>query len=239
MYILCPQVVLNSTRFSLFHALDSDGRCGPVASGFLSGGIAGFISSPLARWRTIRQAGEPSSGLSARALLVASPFAGAPAWALRNAGHTACIFSFFEATRRRLEASDAMRDKPTSAVHLAASLVAASLSCILMNPLDVYCTRVFHASGGAAGAAAEAKSSIDSAGAGKGPISLRRLLRTSLRGLSANLLRTVPHTVLTFLCIDVFRRYCANLSMPPAPSAPTMLRQRLYVEASADRERAP
>lgn len=82
-------VVLNAARFSLFHAFnDADGRAGPVASGLLAGGIAGFLSSPLARWRTLRQAGT-SLNMSA---VMAKPFACAPAWALRNAGHTACIF---------------------------------------------------------------------------------------------------------------------------------------------------
>ena len=79
------------------------GRTGAVASGLLSGGIAGFVAAPLARWRTLLQAGKRGELVSHH---MSRPFAGAPAWALRNAGHTACIFHLVGATRR----TDAFRD---------------------------------------------------------------------------------------------------------------------------------
>ena len=130
-------VVLNSARFSLFHATVDKTQANPMIAGFFSGGIAGFVSSPLARWRTLLQSG--FSAQSARSLTRTQPFAGAPAWALRNAGHTACIFSFFEVARVRIEdartSSDRLRDLvPPTCVHLAASLVAATASCFPDEP---------------------------------------------------------------------------------------------------------
>ena len=185
-------IVLNSTRFSLYCALHdeeskiSSSLLGPVASGVLAGGIAGFISSPLARWRTLRQAGDSLS--SARSFLLDRPFEGAVPWAARNAGHTACIFPLFAIASKRLDASWA--DAPQTVRHLVASLFAASVSCMLMNPLDVYCTRLYH--GGSQLSAAYRSSLIGS-------------LLAGYRGLSANLLRTVPHTVLTFVLLERWR----------------------------------
>ena len=187
-------VVLNSTRFSLFRALHGDGsdqslvHCGPIASGLFAGAVSGFLSSPLARLRTLRQAGDSVS--SAKALMQ-RPFEGAAPWAARNAGHTACIFTLFAAASQRLDVSWA--DAPSSARHLISSLFAASVSCVLMNPLDVYCTRLYHSGSVGADSAAAYRSSL-----------LGSLL-AGYRGLSANLMRTVPHTVLTFVLLERWR----------------------------------
>ena len=214
-------VALNSTRFSLFRALEDQGL-GPMAGGFAAGGVAGFLSSPLARWRTLRQAGLHSSILPASAML-ANPFAGATAWALRNAGHTACIFSFFEAARTRLARSDSpLHGKPGVMIHLAASLAAASASCLLMNPLDVYATRVFHASGGGGSGSLRA--------APPGP-SLQAAVSAGYHGLSANLLRTVPHTVLTFVFIEQLRQRLPAALDIEMPKRRASLPQSFYVEA--------
>ena len=87
-------VVLNATRFSLFRAVEADDRVGPLTNGLFAGGVAGLIASPFARWRTILQAGDGTTR-SSLGELMARPFAGAPAWALRNAGHTAFIFHLY------------------------------------------------------------------------------------------------------------------------------------------------
>ena len=179
-------VVLNSTRFSLFYAVDD--RLGPIAGGLLAGGVAGFISSPFARWRTLRQAGESSASLMTR------PFAGALPWAFRNAGHTACIFYLFAATSKALEERSASAQLPPTLRHLAGSLVAATTSCFLMNPLDVYCTRQYAATGSGAIAPPAAPARVASS-----------LLASGYAGLGANMLRTVPHTVLTFVLVGALR----------------------------------
>lgn len=201
-------IVLNSTRFSLFCAVED--RVGPAAGGLMAGGIAGFLSSPLALWRTLRQAGAVST---AESVVQARPFAGALPWALRNAGHTACIFELFARTSRALEDSAAPLS-PTLR-HLAASLVAATTSCFLMNPLDVYCTRRFHDSlhtppvvGSGSGtviAGPAFRPSVPIGTAAAGTPSLRCLFAAGYRGLGANLLRTVPHTVLTFVFVGWMR----------------------------------
>lgn len=92
--------------------------------------------------------------------------------------------------------------------HLAASLGAACASCFLMNPLDVYCTRLFHSS---------ATPSAPAAGAGAG---LRALFYT---GLGANMLRTVPHTVLTFVIAGALRQRLEQLSESLSAERPPAL----------------
>jgi hypothetical protein len=240
-------VLLNATRFSLFAAVEEDGRAGPVAGGFMAGGVAGFVSSPLARWRTLRQAGG-SGASSSLSLLMARPFAGAPAWALRNAGHTACIFHLFGATSRVLERSSPAL--PPTLQHLAASLFAASVSCFLMNPLDVYCTRTFHSSlepvdaplRAVPATPANGRTFAAAAAAGyKGlsanvrvawtrceptrhfahelcdaPRALAPSARLTCIRSRAQLLRTVPHTVLTFVILEALRARAAEPSLTPA-----------------------
>jgi len=179
-----------------------------VAGGFMAGGVAGFVSSPLARWRTLRQAGG-SGASSSLSLLMARPFAGAPAWALRNAGHTACIFHLFGATSRVLERSSPAL--PPTLQHLAASLFAASVSCFLMNPLDVYCTRTFHSSLEPVDAPLRAVPATPANGR-----TFAAAAAAGYKGLSANLLRTVPHTVLTFVILEALRARAAEPSLTPA-----------------------
>lgn len=202
-------VVLNSTRFSLFDALESDGRVGTATSGLLAGGVAGFLSAPLARWRTLLQAGESAASVRAR---MTQPFAGSGAWALRNAGHTACIFHLFRTAQDALE--QAHPPVPSTLLHLAASLCAASVSCLVMNPLDVYCTRIFHS--------AQATTTPASLSAPPPAASVGAAVRAGYHGLSANLLRTVPHTVLTFVVIEALRSRPTqerSLSLPALPGS--------------------
>lgn len=183
-------IALNATRFSLFRLASSNDHVslGPVGSGLFAGGVAGFLSSPLARLRTLLQAGRPSSE-SLRAL-ACRPFAGAPVWALRNAGHTAAIFSLYEASYQKLLSSGGA---PSSLTHLASALFAASVSCFVMNPLDVLSTRIFTAN-----PAHTARPSLSA---------VPTFVRTAYRGLGANLLRTVPHTVLTFVFVESLRSH--------------------------------
>lgn len=231
-------VALNATRFALFHELLERREVNPMVAGFLSGGLAGFLSSPLAQWRTLLQAGVAAT--RARQIVVSKPFAGAPAWALRNAGHTACIFSLFDVARLRLDSAcdDADRSCNESLVHLASSLLAATGSCVLMNPLDVYCTRRYHASqppsspgvgGNAAAAGAAGMEDI-----------IRCRMRAGYRGLSANLLRTVPHTCITFVVAGALRSQSKKVSSTSGHAMPTSESQsRKPIVSSSDVTRGP
>ena len=49
-WAMAYNVVLNSLRFPLFKVLTEDAGAPAVASGFVSGLVAGFASSPLASW---------------------------------------------------------------------------------------------------------------------------------------------------------------------------------------------
>ena len=217
-------VVLNATRFSLFRAVEADDRVGPLTNGLFAGGVAGLIASPFARWRTILQAGDGTTR-SSMSELMARPFAGAPAWALRNAGHTAFIFHLYTEASIYLEYLCSSRmncHMPPTLLHLASSLFAASVSCVLMNPLDVYCTRVFHSSQPVLLGASGGSMSVGSVGAPSSPpvtfaasssaitggatTSFRAAITAGYAGLTANLLRTVPHTVLTFTIVEWLRR---------------------------------
>ena len=63
--------------------------------------------------------------------------AGAPAWALRNAGHTAFIFHLYTEASIYLEDLCSSRmncHMPPTLLHLASSLFAASVSCVLDEP---------------------------------------------------------------------------------------------------------
>jgi len=220
-------VTLNSARFALFHALHSseDGMLHdrPISSGLAAGGIAGFLSSPLARLRTLQQAGGHTTASAVRAL-AAAPFEGATLWSLRNAGHTACIFCLYQTSVTHLESAQ-VSGSP-SVLHLAASLFAASVSCVLMNPLDVLATRAFHTpalprpiiTGGSLGSPSGAASGS------------RALLATAYRGLGVNLLRTVPHTVLTFVFLEALRGkspLLPTLRLPAVDSCVDSARARL------------
>ena len=204
-------VILNGTRFSLFHALDSeggilDGR--PMSSGLLAGSIAGLLASPLARLRTIQQAGTVRTATCALRELAVAPFAGATVWSLRNAGHTATIFALYRMSMEHLETST-MSTSPT-ALHLASSLFAASASCLLMNPLDVLATRAFHTPPKGVRQRSALRSAIPSVlplqtvQPSSAP-TVSAAVATAYRGLGANLLRTVPHTVLTFVFVELLR----------------------------------
>lgn len=190
-------LTLNSTRFALHGGLHGSGALSPVTSGLAAGLVAGFLSSPLARARTLLQAAAPSNAPASLRALASGAFAGAPSWALRNAGHTACIFTVFEHAKRLVEASSP--ELAPAAVHATASLGAATASVLVMNPLDVACARAFATSARrAAGGGASAFECAARLVAAEGPAGL-------YRGLLPNLLRTVPHTVLTFTLVEALR----------------------------------
>ena len=116
------------------------------------------------------------------------PFEGAAPWAARNA---ATPHASSPSSPPRASASTSWADAP-SGRHLISSLFAASVS-VSVNPLDVYCTRLYHSGSVGADSAAAYRSSL-----------LGSLL-AGYRGLSANLMRTVPHTVLTFVLLERWR----------------------------------
>lgn len=232
-------VVMNSTRFALFASLSSN-TDRPLTSGLLAGGVAGLVSSPLARLRTLQQAGDHVFASAARAT-AAAPFSGAGIWSLRNAGHTACIFYLYEAALRRLSVRLDGAGVPPLVLYLSASLCASVTSCLLMNPLDVLATRAFHAPpANAAALAADFHRPTHLNTHVAAPSTLRTparlplnwpLLDTAYRGLGANLIRTVPHTVLTFVFLEALR---GNVLLLPA--RPALMLPRHTTPSSVQRE---
>lgn len=203
---LSHTVMLNALRFSTFECGTNAGL--PAAcSGLLAGFIAGFAASPLARARTLLQSDKTGSRISFQ-MLFTHPFTGARAWGLRNAGHTACIFSLYEWSKGFVGSS-----LPPFAAHLTASLAASCASCLLMNPVDLVCTRLFCSSAivSAAGTASPCTARLEA----PKRISALDCIRSTVavegiggfyNGLSANLMRTVPHTVLTFVFLECLRQ---------------------------------
>lgn len=197
-------VLLNSTRFFLFSELNESGMPAP-ASGVVAGFVSGFISSPLARARTLVQTSRVSGrgGASAAALVFAPrAFQGATIWSLRNAGHTAIIFSLHGALKRRL--GDAAPAASPTALHLVASVHAALVSCVVMNPVDVLATRFYcqpelRAVGSGVSVVASPAEVVWRTVAEEG-------LGGLFRGLSANVLRIVPHTAVTLAVADALRQ---------------------------------
>jgi len=212
-------VAFNGLRFYLFEGMDSLAGLPRPVSGFLSGWVSGYLAAPLAKVRTVQQSGSgpaPSTRLprptkcTVRRSVEAGPpsllgggqlFAGAHTWALRNAGHTAIIFTLYKRTSVWLEQT--LPAAPPSLCKLAASLQAAAVSCVVMNPVDVVSTRLFHqaASPQPAPSLPAYASPLDCA---------RRTLAAEglsglYRGLGANLLRIVPHTVITFALVEAMR----------------------------------
>jgi len=236
-------VVMNSTRFALFASLSSN-TDRPLTSGLLAGGVAGLVSSPLARLRTLQQAGDHMFASAARAT-AAAPFSGAGIWSLRNAGHTACIFYLYEAALRRLSVRLDGAGVPPLVLYLSASLCASVTSCLLMNPLDVLATRAFHAPpANAAALAAGFHTPTHLNTPVAAPSTLRTTLRTparvplkwplldtAYRGLGANLIRTVPHTVLTFVFLEALRG-----NVPLLPARPALTLPRDTTPSSVQRE---
>jgi len=213
-------VVLNATRFSSYSLLTAGGsteqQLPPAVSGFVSGYAAGYISAPFAQAKTIQQQGAGSSKLSAVEVMRARPFAGASAWALRNAGHTSIMFSLYELVRRKLAV--ALPSMPPVTVNLLASLQAATVSCLVMNPFDLVATRLFQqASLGGNSTRAQAVRTA--------PIEcVRHTLAAEgvsgfYRGLAANVARVVPHTVITFLILEALRDKLEQSRSFPKPSA--------------------
>jgi len=219
-------MVLNGVRFSAFHALTTETSVGPFGSGLLAGALSGLVSSPLARARTIQAAadGGAAAGLlgaspqasaarpqlrlpSALEIMRLNPFSGATSWSLRNGGHTACIFTLHEALKERIRA--ACPWLPPWALHLTASLQASAVSCVLMSPVDVVCTRMYHAS--SLHGAAPVDGAVQPPPRYSGPLDCAvQLVRTEgvrglFRGLNANVMRIVPHTVLTFALVELMR----------------------------------
>lgn len=214
----------------------SEGLSLPTVSGVLAGCAAGFLASPLAQVRTLQQgivspaqttssASSSSASASARggragsgfilSVLRAQPFAGATCWSIRNGGHTSIIFSLYGYSRDRIHEWSPRLSAP--ALNLCATLFAATVSCVLMNPVDLVATRLFadagrgkalqrggvKAVGGVRAVAAfpQYTSAIDCA--------LKTVVHEGVgglyKGLGANIARIVPHTVLTFGLMEMLR----------------------------------
>ncbi len=228
-------IVLNGVRFSAYASLNAADRGrsanaggAQLVHGALAGSLAGFLAAPLAQARTILQS-EPGAASTDAARLGAAlralrerPLAGASSWAVRNGGHTAITFSLYGQARREME--QLWPSAPSALLALASSMQAAAVSCVLMNPVDLISTRLFHRAslesqlryagsatlgGGGGGSAAVALTAPRAAA----PSALSCLTETLhsegvaglYRGLSANVLRIVPHTVITFAVLELLR----------------------------------
>ena len=183
-------VVLNGARFGGLSVSTASGADEGL-SGFVAGGLSGYIAAPLARARTLLQTSSSGGGSWHALLGGGGAFAGASAWALRSASHSGVIFAVRARALPAIERA-APEWTPSSIVHLAASLQASLVSCLLVNPLDVVATRL-QAPGGSGRAAA--------------PSLVECVLRGGLySGLAANAARVVPHTCLTFGIIEMLRQ---------------------------------
>lgn len=206
-FALPYNALLNSTRFAAFHALSDANECGLPApiSGLIAGCVAGVVSSPLAKARTLQQnAVALDVRTSPMRVLLSDPFHGSLSWGVRNAGHTGIIFTVYSASKAFL--GGVLPDAPPSAIHMAASLQAAVISCVAMNPVDVIATRMYsssvgvHSSVGRAPAHTSPIACLVATVAGEG-------YRGLYRGLTANILRIMPHTVITFTMMELLRSW--------------------------------
>merc|ERR1711920_141460 len=234
-------VVLNATRFSsyaLISGCSNERQLPPAVTGFVAGYIAGYISAPFAQAKTIQQQGASSSKLSAAGVLWARPFAGASAWALRNAGHTSIMFSLYESLRRK--SAVALPSVPPVALNLLASLQAATVSCLVMNPVDLVATRLFHQ-------ASLGGTSMQTPAVRTEPIEcIRHTLASEgvsgfYRGLAANVVRVVPHTVITFLILEALRERLEQWrSFPDASEAVVAIHSNSFrIRASSSHSNLP
>ena len=214
-------ILLNSVRFSLFSAFSAQSSKpeGPAnfISGMLAGGIAGYIAAPLAQARTILQSNvEQETSRRIASVLHAwrnHPFAGASSWSLRNCGHTGIIFSIYENNRRHLEGVFSSN----LLVSLMASLQASVVSVVVMNPIDLVSTRLFHRASLPVvdqGCVQSSSSAVNIVHSQRTHLSPMQCLADTIKtegfsslysGLSANLLRIVPHTVITFCLMETLR----------------------------------
>ena len=103
-----------------------------------------------------------------------------------------------EAVNRALEHASLL---PPTARHLLASLGAAAVSCVVMNPVDVACVRRFHATADASKSGAKPPAGACSAWYG-----------SLFRGLWVSLARTVPHTMLTLTSLSIAEHLRGALS---------------------------
>jgi len=209
-----------------------------AACGLIAGLVGGVVSSPLAQARTILQGpvggaacgGSRNPLLSAMQLVRSDPFAGASAWGVRNGGHTSCIFATYELVKYQLSRWAAAVDvtqqqtqqcgaerherepldshAPSLAICALSSLIASTISCVVMHPVELSCTRFFHLRlrGQTDGTPTHLSQHLSS------PLRVAsHILRTDgyvglYKGLGASTLRMVPHTTVTFILIEGMRR---------------------------------
>jgi len=255
-------VVLNGVRFSAFSALSTAPTLETVptvANGFVAGYIAGYIAAPIAQARTIQQGegGAARAGgrsqLSAGEALRLKPFAGASSWALRNAGHTAILFTLYERFQESLRAT--WPHAPNTALNLCASLQAATISCFVMNPVDLVATRLFHQASLRQEGPPRPLPHLHAPPAAQtqpvfytSPLDCARKTMVAegvggfYRGLSANVVRIVPHTVITFLLIETMREHISRRREPSPVDgrhAPSRRLRAHCTELLLDREEEP
>mmetsp|Transcript_29160 Transcript_29160/g.89330 ORF Transcript_29160/g.89330 Transcript_29160/m.89330 type:complete len:304 (-) Transcript_29160:212-1123(-) len=218
--------VLNSVRFSLYSAITAgtlyttDGLSPPVG-GFIAGTVAGAVASPFAKARTAaqREAVLARDRIHPLKLPASVSWGASSSWALRNGGHTGIIFSCYENFKCQLAVTLPLLSETTHS--LLASLAASSLSCVVVNPLDVVATRLFvqpttrpaisvssltHNCANAAVASPVYSSPLD--------VVVKIVLAEGIpglyKGLAANIARIVPHTCLTFAIVEVLRSRIGN-----------------------------
>jgi hypothetical protein len=175
-------------------------------SGALAGLTAGYIASPFAKARALRQRAGASLGqpgyISAWKALSTRPMHGSLSWAVRNGGHSGVIFTVYDHAKTAVV--EAWPAAPTTVVHVSASLLAAAVSALAMNPVEVVATRMFNQS--------SAPQPNNEGAPYTSPLNcLRRTVaeegvRALYRGLAASITRIVPHTVLMFTVMETLRR---------------------------------
>ncbi|KAJ1626168.1 mitochondrial carrier domain-containing protein [Pavlovales sp. CCMP2436] len=201
-FALGYNAVFNFARFGVFEVLSGKFEQDRLVAvyGVIAGGLAGFLSSPLAKARTLRQrAGLGVNGaLEPRATALQTlrhhPFHGSLLWAVRNGGHTGIVFSMYSLAKSVL--TKEMPGASTPLVHVAAALQASITSCVLMNPIDMVSTRMYSQA-----LEVTYSSPLDC---------MRKTVAVEgvgalYRGLTANVLRTVPHTVITLSLMELLR----------------------------------
>jgi solute carrier family 25 protein 34/35 len=148
---------------------------------------AASVEPPKSAWKNFT--------LIVRTKGVAALWTGSKISALRVGAGSAFQLGFYD--RFRLVFSSANNNLSSTSITLASALASGMLTSFLMTPLDLILTRV-QATGRSAGAVLR--------------ITVQEGLPTFWKGGSASLLRTVPHTVVTFLLYEELRWAFAALS---------------------------